>query len=53
MFEGLQISLVELKRQHPDSYKNSHKRAYHLGQIASKKDNVERFLMGRQVRTIS
>lgn len=47
--EGLQISLVELKRQHPDSYKNSHKRAYYLGQVSGKKDNVERFLMGRQV----
>lgn len=46
---GLQIALVELKRQHPDSYKLSHPRAYSLGQIASKKDNVERFLMGRQV----
>ncbi|XP_039259878.1 uncharacterized protein LOC120336297 [Styela clava] len=47
--EGLQIALVELKRQHPDSYKFSHPRAYQLGQVASKKDNVERFLMGRQV----
>ena len=47
--EGLQIALVELKRQHPDSYKRSHPGAYRLGQIAAKGDNVERFLMGRQV----
>nr|CAB3263294.1 uncharacterized protein LOC108950256 [Phallusia mammillata] len=50
--EGLQISLVELKRQHPDSYKNTHKRSYQLAQIANSKDNVERFLMGRQVLVV-
>ncbi|CAH1777247.1 unnamed protein product, partial [Owenia fusiformis] len=47
--EGLQIALVELKRQHPDSYKKSHPAAYRLGQIAAHGDNVERFLIGRQV----
>ncbi len=47
--EGLQIALVELKRQHSDAYKRTHPRAYHLGQIAGKRDNTERFLMGRQV----
>ena len=47
--EGLQIALVELKRQHPDTYRYSHPRAHHLGQLASLGDNVERFLMGRQV----
>ena len=47
--EGLQIALVELKRQHPDSYKVTHPRAYNLGLLAAKGDNVERFLMGRQV----
>ena len=47
--EGLQIALVELKRQHPDSYKTSHPGAYRIGQTASRGDNVERFLMGRQV----
>ena len=47
--EGLQIALVELKRQHPDSYKNSHPAAYRIGQVAARGDNVERFLMGRQV----
>ena len=47
--EGLQIALVELKRQHPESYKKSHPAAYKLGQISSKGENVERFLMGRQV----
>ena len=34
--EGQQIALVELKRQHPGSYKKSHPRAYRLGQIAAK-----------------
>ena len=47
--EGLQIALVELKRQHPSSYKESHPRAYYLGQRATIGDNTERFLMGRQV----
>ena len=47
--EGLQIALVELKRQRPESYKKSHPRAYYLGQRAAKGDNTERFLMGRQV----
>merc|ERR1711872_827056 len=49
VMEGLQIALVELKRQKPESYKDSHPKAYRLGQIAMEGDNVERFLMGRQV----
>ena len=49
VMEGLQIALVELKRQQPESYKNSHPKAYRIGQLAMKGDNVERFLMGRQV----
>lgn len=49
VMEGLQIALVELKRQEPDSYKNSFPKAYSLGQLASKGDNIERFLLGRQV----
>jgi len=49
IMEGLQIALVELKRQEPESYKNSHPKAYRLGQYAMQGDNVERFLMGRQV----
>jgi len=49
VLEGLQIALVELKRQEPESYKNSHPKAYKLGQYAMKGDNIERFLMGRQV----
>jgi len=49
VMEGLQIALVELKRQEPESYKNSHPKAYRLGQYAFHADNVERFLMGRQV----
>merc|ERR550519_2946082 len=49
VMEGLQIALVELKRQEPESYKDSHPKAYRLGQYAMKGDNIERFLMGRQV----
>jgi len=49
VMEGLQIALVELKRQDPDSYKASHPKAYRLGQLAANQDNIERFLMGRQV----
>ena len=49
VMEGLQIALVELKRQEPETYKNSHPEAYALGQLVFKDDNVERFLLGRQV----
>ena len=49
VMEGLQIALVELKRQQPESYMVSYPKAYRLGQYAMKGDNVERFLMGRQV----
>jgi len=52
IMEGLQIALVELKRQHPDTYRNSHPRAYRLGNIAAEGDNIERFLMGRQVSVV-
>ena len=38
--EGLQIALVELKRQHPDSYKKSHPTAYRLGQMAARSECV-------------
>lgn len=47
--EGLQLSLVELKRQKPETYKDSHPSAYRLGEIASRGDNIEKFLVGRQV----
>ena len=47
--EGLQIALVELKRQNPDTYKDTYPAAYRLGQAASQGDNIEKFLMGRQV----
>jgi len=47
-----QIALVELKRQHPDTYKHSHPRAYKLGQVAAIDDNIEKFLMGRQVSVV-
>ena len=49
VMEGLQIALVELKRLNPDYYKETHPTAYKLGQIACKSDNIEKFLMGRQV----
>jgi len=49
VMEGLQIALVELKRQQPESYMLSYPKAYKLCQYAMKGDNVERFLMGRQV----
>jgi len=41
-----------LKRQHPDTYKQSHPRAYKLGLIAANGDNIEKFLMGRQVSVV-
>lgn len=47
--EGLQLALVELKRQDPETYKDSHPTAYRLGKITSKGDNIEKFLVGRQV----
>ena len=47
--EGLQIALVELKRQNPETYKETYPTAYKLGQVASQGDNIEKFLMGRQV----
>lgn len=49
VMEGLQIALMELKRQDPASYSTSHPRAYRLGELAGQGDNIERFLMGRQV----
>merc|ERR1712128_14331 len=49
VMEGLQIALIELKRQETETYKNSHPKAFALGQLAFKGDNVERFLLGRQV----
>lgn len=49
VMEGLQIALVELKRQNPETYKETYPTAYKLGQAASQGDNIEKFLMGRQV----
>lgn len=49
VMEGLQIALVELKRQNPDTYKDQYPTAFKLGQKASQGDNIEKFLMGRQV----
>jgi len=47
--EGLQLALVELKRQKPNTYKDTHPAAYKLGEIASRGDNIEKFLVGRQM----
>merc|ERR1711936_1092660 len=52
VMEGLQIALVELKRQNPETYKETYPTAYRLGQQASMGDNIEKFLMGRQVNSI-
>jgi len=49
VMEGLQVALVELKRVDARTYRESHPHAYKLGQMANRKDNVERFLMGRQM----
>merc|ERR1711990_717249 len=49
IMEGIQIALIELKRQDPDTYRTSHPRAYRLGQLAAEGDNIERFPLGRQV----
>merc|ERR1711936_811800 len=49
VMEGIQIALVELKLQDPATYKESHPKAFRLGQIAARGDNIERVLMGRQV----
>jgi len=49
LMEGLQVALVELKRQNPETYRYSHPHAFKLGQVAAKSDNVEKFLMGRQM----
>ena len=38
-----------MKRQDPETYRYSHPHAYKLGQKAAKSDNVEKFLMGRQM----
>ena len=46
---ALQIALIELKRQDPETYRTTHPRAYKLGQLAAEGDNIERFLLGRQV----
>jgi hypothetical protein len=34
-------------------FRDSHPKAYRLGQIASKGDNIEKFLMGRQANVSS
>merc|ERR1711994_797177 len=43
------IALVELKKLKPEYYQTSHPTAFKLGQLACSGDNIERFLMGRQV----
>lgn len=52
LVEGLMVALVEMKREDPSVYQHTHPRAFTLGQSATSRDNMERFLMGRQVIVI-
>ena len=47
--EGLMLSLVELKKLGTDSYKTTHPNVHAVMKTINKGDNLERFLMGRQV----
>lgn len=47
--EGIQISLVALKNHNSESFKLSHPRAYKTNHLSQQGNNLERFLMGRQV----
>ena len=48
--EGLMLSLVELKKLGTDSYvKTTHPNVHSVMKTINKGDNLERFLMGRQV----
>jgi len=48
MLEGCQISVVGLQGYDPESFKESHPRAYAACVLVHKGPNVERFLVGRQ-----
>jgi len=48
MLEGCQISVVGLQGYDPESFKESHPRAYQACKIVHTGPNVERFLVGRQ-----
>jgi len=50
--EGLQIALVELMKQHTETYRVSHPRAYATGVLCFRGENLERFLIGRQLCVI-
>merc|ERR1719463_808485 len=50
--EGLQIALVELMKQHTETYRVSHPRAYATGVLCFRSENLERFLIGRQLCVI-
>jgi len=48
MLEGCQISVVGLQGYDPESFKDTHPRAYRCCKLVHKGPNVERFLVGRQ-----
>ncbi len=52
LVEGLQVAIVELKLQSLESYRTSHPRALRLHTLLTKDQNVERFLIGRQIVVI-
>eukprot|EP01083_Nonionella_stella_P021854 60490_1 len=52
VFEGLQIAVVELAHENPDEYKTFYPRAAKLLQHENTGNNVERFLIGRQVLVV-
>merc|ERR1719192_1990204 len=48
MLEGCQISVVGLQGYDPESFKDTHPRAYKCCKLVHEGPNVERFLVGRQ-----
>jgi len=48
MLEGCQISVVGLQIYDPESFRDTHPRAYRLCKLVHTGPNVERFLVGRQ-----
>merc|ERR1719361_370950 len=48
MLEGCQISVVGLQGYDPETFRETHPRAYQCCKLIHKGPNVERFLVGRQ-----
>lgn len=46
--EGLQVAIVELAKIPPESYRQTHERAYNIALLCQKHHVLEHFLMGRQ-----